>query len=615
MEATRLISRCKAGERQALDLLYQQYKPKLLNICKQYTKDDDAAEDLLHDAFVVIFTSLDRLENTDKLEAWMFSIVRNVCYHYQRHMEMEQAALQEMSQEKEYVEEATSMPDYDQLQTLVSQLPQGYQQIFRLSVFEGLSHQEISQMLGIAPHSSSSQLSHAKRMLQALIRQSWILILLLIAIPTVVWKLMQKEESGNGEDSHSMVVTSPDPSCRRGNTAEIPTEKQKKMATNKIVTHVLTPQEEIVTHALTPQEETVTHVLTPQGETATHALTPQEEIVTQVLPLQGEIEEVTDSVPYHIIMEQIDTLTETAQETPQEKASQRDTLIYQQLLPLPSKEESHYITDTKTKPSTSWDIKMAYNGQIGQRDDYLAATTIGKGSFDANSNSPIPAEHAYDNWIGYNDYLTNSPYVVDDAETRSLMNIAAQNSAINGGMMEAQYEHKLPVTIQLMFTYHFSPLTSRPSPLTSHLYLETGLSYTKLSSTINTGSSEAYIQERQRLHYLGVPLRLGWQWYSKAHLSLYSSAGLMLEVPIRGITDINHISNGVSTYHSETSLSVPWQFSTTLGLGLQYDFTTHLGLYIEPSLQYFFNNGSDLKTYRTEHPFSVTLPLGIRFHW
>jgi RNA polymerase sigma-70 factor (ECF subfamily) len=100
-----------------------------------------------------------------------------------------------------------------------------------------------------------------------------------------------------------------------------------------------------------------------------------------------------------------------------------------------------------------------------------------------------------------------------------------------------------------------------------------------------------------------------------AHLSLYSSAGLMLEVPIRGITDINHISNGVSTYHSETSLSVPWQFSTTLGLGLQYDFTTHLGLYIEPSLQYFFNNGSDLKTYRTEHPFSVTLPLGIRFHW
>jgi RNA polymerase sigma-70 factor (ECF subfamily) len=147
------------------------------------------------------------------------------------------------------------------------------------------------------------------------------------------------------------------------------------------------------------------------------------------------------------------------------------------------------------------------------------------------------------------------------------------------------------------------------------LSFETGLSYTRLSSTIKTGSSQAYIQERQRIHYLGIPLHLGWQWYSKAHLSLYSSAGVMLEMPIRGTTDINHLSNGSSTFQKENSLNVPCQFSTTFGLGLQYDFTPHLGIYLEPSLQYFVDDGSDIKTYRTEHPFSITLPLGIRFRW
>ena len=542
-----LISRCKAGERQALDLLYQEYKPQLLNICKQYTNDDSVAEDLLHDAFVVILTSLDKLRSDDKLESWMTSIVRNVGYHYREHLAKEQATLQQIKKESEGAMDTILSPDYEQLQALVSQLPQGYQQVFRLSVFEGLSHQEISRLLGIAPHSSSSQLSHAKRMLQTLIKQSWVLILLLIAIPTAVWKLMQKEEPGKGEDSHSTIVTSPNPSCRRGNTTEIP---------------------------------------------------------THVLPLQGEIEEVTDSIPYYIIKEQIDTLTETAQKVPQVEERQQDTQIDQQLPSLPPIEEPVYRASTSSK-SSAWDIRLAYNGQMGQRDDYLAATTIGKGSFDATSNGPIPAEHAYDNWIGYNDYLNNSPYVSDDAETRSLMNIAAQNCAINGGMMEAHYEHHLPVTIQLMLS----------RPLSKRLSFETGLSYTKLSSTIKTGSSEAYIQERQRLHYLGIPLRLGWQWFSKAHLSLYSSAGAMLELPIRGMSDINHIDNGISTYHSEASLSVPCQWSTTLGLGLQYDFTPHLGIYLEPSLQYFFNDGSDLKTYRTEHPFSVTLPLGIRFRW
>ena len=137
----------------------------------------------------------------------------------------------------------------------------------------------------------------------------------------------------------------------------------------------------------------------------------------------------------------------------------------------------------------------------------------------------------------------------------------------------------------------------------------------RLSSTIKTGSSQAYIQERLRLHYLGIPLRLGWQWYSKAHLSLYSSAGVILEMPIRGITEINHIDNGSSTFQKENSLNVPCQLSTTIGLGLQYDFTPYFGIYLEPSLQYFVDDGSNIKTYRTEHPLSITLPLGIRFRW
>lgn len=513
------------------------------------------AEDLLHDAFVIILTSLDKLEDPEKIESWMTAIVRNVGYHYRQHLNKEQSALQRFAQERPETAETNQAPDYDELQSLVSQLPQGYQQVFRLSVFEGLSHQEISQLLGIAPHSSSSQLAHAKRMLRALIRQSWVLILLLIAIPTAVWKLLQKEEPT--EQPATARKTSSEPQQPEP-VVERPNDKPVYAAAGK-----------------RPSSSPVNY---------------QTEAVVQ-----------PDSIPYHAIEERTDTLTETAQE----EESPRDTLIYQPLPTLPSNEECHLTVTTKSEPSDKWDLKLAYNGQIGQRDDYLTATTVGKGSFDAATNSPIPVEQVFDNWIGYNYFLNNSPYVSDDPETRSLINIATQNSAINGGKMEAQHEHQLPITIQLFLSH----------PLSHRLSIETGLSYTRLSSTINTGSSQAYIQERQRIHYLGVPLRLGWQWYSKAHLSLYSSAGLMLELPIRSTTDVNHISNGTTTYHNESTLNAPNQLSTTLGIGLQYDFTPHLGIYLEPSLQYFFDDGSDIKTYRTEHPLSVTLPLGIRFRW
>lgn len=521
--------------------LYQRYRPKLLNICKEYAGEDDAAEDLLHDAFVIILTSLDKLEDPEKIESWMTAIVRNVGYHYRQHVNKEQSALHRLAQERPEIAETSLTPNYDELQSLVALLPQGYQQVFRLSVFEGLSHQEISQLLGIAPHSSSSQLSHAKRMLLALIKKSWVLVLLLIAIPTAIWKLLQKQ----------------DPETKPMATTPKPHE----------------PRPEPVVE--TPHDEPV--YASVKKSASSHPVSYQTEAVIQ-----------PDSVPYIDSEESGEERLETPKTTPKT-----------------SSDDSHDVPIIKSEPSGTWGIRLAYNGQIGQRDDYLAATTIGKGSFDAFSNSQIPIEKKFDNWADYNYYLYNNSYASDDAETRSLVNIASKNSAINGGQMEAHYEHQLPITIQLLLSRQLS----------KRLSFETGISYTKLSSTVKTGSSQAYIQEHQRRHYLGIPLRLGWLWYNKTHLSLYSSAGLMLELPISNTSDINHIDNGRTTYHSESSYSLPCQWSTTLGIGLQYDLTPHLGVYLEPSLQYFFDDGSDMKTYRTEHPLSVTLPIGIRFRW
>ena len=89
----------------------------------------------------------------------------------------------------------------------------------------------------------------------------------------------------------------------------------------------------------------------------------------------------------------------------------------------------------------------------------------------------------------------------------------------------------------------------------------------------------------------------------------------MLEFPIQGTLNVKHITNDITTFDKESSLDVPCQWSMSLGLGIQYDLTPHLGIYMEPSLQYFYDDDSNLKSYRTEHPLSITLPLGLRFHW
>ncbi len=58
-----------------------------------------------------------------------------------------------------------------------------------------------------------------------------------------------------------------------------------------------------------------------------------------------------------------------------------------------------------------------------------------------------------------------------------------------------------------------------------------------------------------------------------------------------------------------------WQGSISTGVGLQYHFTPNLGLYIEPTLQYYLPTGSSTRTVWTEHPLTFSLPLGLRLTW
>ena len=51
------------------------------------------------------------------------------------------------------------------------------------------------------------------------------------------------------------------------------------------------------------------------------------------------------------------------------------------------------------------------------------------------------------------------------------------------------------------------------------------------------------------------------------------------------------------------------------GLGMQYDITDHLGIYVDCNIQYFFNTGSEIRDAWTDRPLGVSIPIGIRYTW
>ena len=167
MNNKELVELCKKGNEQALGLLYKTYADKMLKICSYYVTDKQAAQDILHDGFIIIISSIHSLRSHNKLESWMGKIMRNLSLRYLEQYNMASIVpLEDISYGEEPIDYdyTDEFPPYDTILEFVEKLPEGYCKIFKLAVLEGLSHKEISSLLHIAPHSSSSQLSRAKEM-------------------------------------------------------------------------------------------------------------------------------------------------------------------------------------------------------------------------------------------------------------------------------------------------------------------------------------------------------------------------------------------------------------------------------------------------------------------
>ena len=175
---------------QTLGELYETYAPQLLRICLRYIKNQAEAEDVLHDAFVIIFTHIDHLRDETKLVHWMTVIVRNLALRQAKATEERRRLREAMTEElaDDDSPPSSSVIPMERLLEAIETLPRGYGEVFRLAVLDGLSHEEIGQLLGIAPHSSSSQLARAKRLLRKLLADYRLLLILPVVVGVWIYR-------------------------------------------------------------------------------------------------------------------------------------------------------------------------------------------------------------------------------------------------------------------------------------------------------------------------------------------------------------------------------------------------------------------------------------------
>ena len=511
-------------ERQAFTDIYKTYSGKLYGVCLHYVNDRETAEDLLHDSFIVIFSNLGSLRDSSRLEAWMRSIVRNIaCQYLKKAPRMTETSIEEIPEPvmEENTVHYTEIPLNDLLEA-VDSLPEQYGNVFKLSVLEGLTHKEIGAILGIAPHSSSSNLTRAKQMLRKVISKNWgILLTFCLCIVAMLFTLKPDTTENFTADSNEIQL--------------IPAERSEIFIAEVRKAEALKP----IVPRMTASEQA----------------------------------EIKDEIP-----------AEAQTETTPEKSNvfPEDTVVKK--YDRPSQYEHNDIFDEPAERTRrTGKLKFSLDGNFGRSADGRIQTlfpTSNPGQPGDSGKYPSTGDSFTSSWMPGGELdppdngAQNPPYegFTPDMDNNKVL----------------KYRHAIPLSLNASATLSF----------TDRWMITTGIRYTYLHSDItNLRDLRQYCQE---IHYIGIPVKVSWTFWRSSRLNSYISAGTTIEFPISGSV-------------AGKPLDVPYQWSAGMGIGLQYDITPHIGIYIEPEMSRYFDNKGNVETIRSERPLTLTLPIGIRF--
>ena len=573
----KLIERIKAGDTDALKTVYEAYSQKMRNACIRITQEDeDTVDDLVQESFIRAYYSLEKLKDASKFGEWVVAITKNVSLRYlERKRKIQVLPFSEIGDgfDVESYYTSDSKLEEKELFELIDKLPSGYRKVFRMAVIEGFSHKEIAEKLGIEPHSSSSQLTRAKVLLRNMINKRMLAVISILLVSVPIYKYLFWKRSTEKEQHPVAKINDAAKGKRSVDRVTVQPTTQSSVVDKNIIATASPSKMKLPDYI----------VVDSVGIQTDHETDFKTDVETN--------HEKTDSTINVVIAIEKDTVS-------------LDTIKHA----VPKLEE---LIAKEVAPNYESKWQLLAMGSLGSA---LAQTAykilVGNKGEDITDGPQPSGPQMFSTWEEYSRYLQQNAHGNMSEAEKALMEIAINNTnninnIKNGGKIVEHEYHDKPITLGLSMT----------KTINRKWNVETGLLYSLLKSEFILGEDDYYVQKRQKIHYLGIPLRLSYKWFGANRWTAYTSAGIILNIPLSGKTDEQYVTGTVIPYSDSWHFTPPFQWTVGTGVGLQYNFANNWGVYLEPTFSWHIPNGSTTRTIWTEHPFTITVPFGIRFTW
>lgn len=164
-----LLSRAAQGDSDAFDMLYLRYKPRLRKFIERFIEDDAAADDLLQETFLRVYSNADRCQPGSSFKAWIYKIATNLCLNELRRRrthplvslnrqvhvsfsesESETVELHELIPDSSFIgpsEAVESAEVLEQILSAIGSLSKAHQDVLTLRLWDDLNYEQIAQLL------------------------------------------------------------------------------------------------------------------------------------------------------------------------------------------------------------------------------------------------------------------------------------------------------------------------------------------------------------------------------------------------------------------------------------------------------------------------------------
>lgn len=258
-------------------------------------------------------------------------------------------------------------------------------------------------------------------------------------------------------------------------------------------------------------------------------------------------------------------------------------------------------TVEQSEPAMSWDeyLKETPSEKArARRSGGFSAGIVAGGAVGGNTSGSKPTAMV----MGANPLaagVTKTDWIDKDSKASAIV--------YNQPEVQEEYSHKIPVKVGLTARYN----------ITGRLGVETGLTYSVLSSSVKTGNSETgknWSSGSQTLHYLGIPLNISFNILNSRYVNIYVSGGGMMEKSISGNIRTDEYVEGKFARTLTAKISPKGlQWSVNAAAGVQANILPQLGVFVEPGVSHHFKNGSRVRSIYTDKPTDFSLGFGLRY--